>query len=66
MLTSDGRTLVQGALAWLWAKKERLIPIPGFRNEAQVKENAAAMDFGPLTETQYQQIEEITGRAVLT
>ena len=64
VLTSDGRTLVQGALAWLWARNERLIPIPGFRNEAQVKENAAAMDFGPLTEAQFKQIEEITGRAV--
>ena len=43
MLTSDGRTLPQGALAWIWARNERTIPIPGMRTVAQVKENAAAM-----------------------
>ncbi|MEJ2484344.1 MAG: aldo/keto reductase [Anaerolineales bacterium] len=64
VLTSDGRTLVQGAIAWLWARSERLIPIPGFRNERQVKENAGALKFGPLTPSQFQQVEEITGRAV--
>jgi len=64
VLTSDGRTLVQGAIAWLWARSDRLIPIPGFRNEAQVKENAGALQFGPLTPNQFQQVEEITGRAV--
>lgn len=65
VLTSDGRTPVQGALAWLWAQSERLIPIPGFRNMEQVKENAGAMQFGPLTTSQFQQLEEITGRAAV-
>ena len=32
ILTSGGRTLVQGALAWLWARSPRAIPIPGFKN----------------------------------
>ena len=31
VLTSDGRTLAQGALAWLWARSEAFIPIPGFK-----------------------------------
>jgi aryl-alcohol dehydrogenase-like predicted oxidoreductase len=61
-LTSGGRTLTQGALAWLWARSERTIPIPGFRTVAQVEENAAAMAFGPLSDDQMQQVDEILGR----
>ena len=30
ILTSGGRTLAQGALAWIWGRSERTIPIPGF------------------------------------
>jgi aryl-alcohol dehydrogenase-like predicted oxidoreductase len=31
ILTSDGRTLAQGALGWLWARSSPVIPIPGFK-----------------------------------
>lgn len=62
ILTSGGRTLAQGALAWLWARSPQTIPIPGFRTVAQVKENAAAMQFGPLTSEQMQEIDAILGR----
>ncbi len=48
ILASDGRTLPQGALAWVWARSKRSIPIPGFRTFDQVKENRAALSFGPL------------------
>ncbi|UVC09676.1 aldo/keto reductase [Rhizobium sp. TH2] len=48
LLRTDGRTLSQGALAWLWAKSDRTLPIPGFRTVAQVEENAGALDKGPL------------------
>jgi aryl-alcohol dehydrogenase-like predicted oxidoreductase len=47
-LTSDGRTLAQGALGWLWARSDRTIPIPGCRTVAQVEENAGALAKGPL------------------
>ena len=57
MLTSDGRTLAQGALAWLWARSRRTIPIPGVRTIAQVEENAEAMAFGPLTGAQMAEVE---------
>src|SRR5258707_86607 len=30
ILTSNGRTIAQGALAWLWARSEKTLPIPGF------------------------------------
>lgn len=62
ILTSGGRTIAQGALAWLWARSPQTIPIPGFRTVAQVQENAAAMSFGPLTPEQMREIDEILGR----
>jgi aryl-alcohol dehydrogenase-like predicted oxidoreductase len=34
--TANGRTLAQGALAWLWARSPNLIPIPGARTIAHV------------------------------
>ena len=30
VLTADGRTLAQGALAWIWGRSERTLPVPGF------------------------------------
>jgi aryl-alcohol dehydrogenase-like predicted oxidoreductase len=31
ILSSGGRTPAQGALAWIWGRSERTIPIPGFK-----------------------------------
>lgn len=62
ILVSGGRTLAQGALAWLWARSDKTLPIPGFRTVKQVQENAAAMEFGPLTQAQFDEIEKILGR----
>jgi aryl-alcohol dehydrogenase-like predicted oxidoreductase len=62
VLTSGGRTMVQGALAWIWARSERTIPIPGFKTVRQAEENAGAMAFGPLTAGQMRQINELLGR----
>jgi aryl-alcohol dehydrogenase-like predicted oxidoreductase len=62
VLTSDGRTLAQGALAWIWARNEKTIPIPGIRTVAQAQENAGAMQFGPLSNDQMQEIESLLGR----
>lgn len=59
ILTTGGRTLVQGSLAWIWAKSGVTIPIPGFKTVEQVKENAKAMDFGPLPQTQMKEIDKI-------
>jgi aryl-alcohol dehydrogenase-like predicted oxidoreductase len=59
---SNGRTYAQGALAWLWARSENAIPIPGFKSVAHVEENAAAMQFGPLTPNQMTEIDELLGR----
>jgi aryl-alcohol dehydrogenase-like predicted oxidoreductase len=62
ILTSGGRTLAQGALAWLWARSPMTIPIPGFRTVAQVDENCKAMQYGPLSSEQFQEVERIMGR----
>jgi len=62
ILTSNGRTLAQGALAWLWGRSEKTIPIPGFRTVKQVEENSRALEFGPLTPAQMQEIEGIIER----
>ncbi|WP_202872986.1 aldo/keto reductase [Kribbella capetownensis] len=59
VLTSDGRTLAQGALAWPWARSEAFIPIPGFKTVAQVEENAGALDHGPLTKTELAEVTTI-------
>jgi aryl-alcohol dehydrogenase-like predicted oxidoreductase len=59
ILTSNGRTLAQGALAWIWAVSPRTIPIPGFRNTTQATDNAGAMQFGPLTADQMAQINQL-------
>jgi aryl-alcohol dehydrogenase-like predicted oxidoreductase len=62
ILTSNGRTPAQGALAWLWARSPKTVPIPGFRTVKQAEENARAMDFGPLNQEQFREIEQTLGR----
>lgn len=59
ILTSGGRTVAQGALAWLWARSPNAIPIPGFRTVAQVEENCRAMEFGPLAPDEMDEIDAI-------
>ena len=62
VLTSGRRTLAQGALAWLLARSDKTLPIPGFKTVAQVEQNVAAADFGPLSDEQMRQIDDILGR----
>ena len=56
ILTSDGRTPAQGALAWIWAHSPVTIPIPGFKTVAQAEENAGAIAHGPLRPEQLDEI----------
>jgi aryl-alcohol dehydrogenase-like predicted oxidoreductase len=62
ILTSNGRSVAQGALAWLWARSQKTLPIPGFRTVKQVEENAGAMQFGPLTAEQMYEIDVMLER----
>ncbi len=59
LLTADGRTVAQGALAWIWAKSPRIIPIPGFRTLAQVEDNAGALEKGPLSSAAVEEIDRL-------
>jgi aryl-alcohol dehydrogenase-like predicted oxidoreductase len=61
VLTSGGRTPAQGALGWLLARSPRTVPIPGIRTVAQAGQNAAALDFGPLTPAQMTDIARLLG-----
>jgi len=54
--------MVEGALGWLWARSSWVIPIPGFRTVAQVEQNAAARDLGPLTADQMETLAAVAVR----
>lgn len=49
LLTSGGRTPAQGALGWILARSPHTLPIPGFKSEAQVRDNLGALEKGPLS-----------------
>jgi aryl-alcohol dehydrogenase-like predicted oxidoreductase len=57
-LTCDGRSTVQGALGWIWARSPLTIPLPGFRNMEQMRALVQAMQFGPLPLAAMQAIAE--------
>jgi aryl-alcohol dehydrogenase-like predicted oxidoreductase len=59
ILTSTGRTMAQGALAYIWALDENMIPIPGFKSVQQVEQNASALSFGPLSQDELDQARSI-------
>jgi len=59
ILTSNGRTMAQGALAYIWALDDRMVPIPGFKSVKQVQDNAGTLEFGPLTGAQVKEIQSI-------
>ena len=62
ILRSGGRTLAQGAIAWLWGASPRNVPIPGIRTVEQAKENAGALQFGPLLPDQVTEIDKLLSR----
>jgi aryl-alcohol dehydrogenase-like predicted oxidoreductase len=59
LLRSDGRSLAQGAFAWLWARSSRTLPIPGFRTVAQVEDMAGALEKGALSDAVMAEIETV-------
>jgi aryl-alcohol dehydrogenase-like predicted oxidoreductase len=59
LLQTDGRTLVQGAIGWLWARSERTLPIPGFRTAEQVDDLAGALEKGALPHGVMEEIERV-------
>ncbi len=62
----DRRTLPQIALAWIWTRSDRTVPIPGVKTIAQTAENIKAMEFSLLNADQMQKIDEIYERVPVT
>lgn len=62
LLTANGRSLVQGALCWIWAKSEANIPVPGARTLEQIEGIAGALAHGPMTEGELEEIETLMER----
>ncbi|MEM7259214.1 MAG: aldo/keto reductase [Pseudomonadota bacterium] len=62
LLRDGGRSTVQGALAWLWARNEHCLPIPGARTVEQVESLAQALSFGPLPDNVMQEIDALIDR----
>jgi len=62
ILQEDGRSLAQGALAWILTVSDATIPIPGFRTAAQVRENAAVLEQSLLSPAQMTQLESLLER----
>lgn len=56
ILISNGRTLAQGALAWIWGNSDISIPIPGFRTVKHVESTAGAIEKGKLSSDQIKEI----------
>jgi aryl-alcohol dehydrogenase-like predicted oxidoreductase len=59
VLTRDGRSYVQAALGWIWARSPYTVPVPGFRTIEQVEEDAEALRLGPLSEGQMEEIRRL-------
>ncbi|WP_236884248.1 aldo/keto reductase [Devosia sp. A16] len=62
LLTSGGRSVAQGALGWVLARSPQTIPIPGFKTEAQIRDNLGALDKGPLPMAAMAEIDALLGR----
>jgi aryl-alcohol dehydrogenase-like predicted oxidoreductase len=58
-LTVGGRTLAQGALGWILARSPHALPVPGFKTEAQIRDNLGALAKGPLPADTMAQIDRI-------
>ncbi|MFC4946133.1 aldo/keto reductase [Pseudonocardia sp. GCM10023141] len=61
LLTAGGRTLVQGSLAYVWGRSPGAVALPGVRTAAQAKEQAGALEFGPLTAAAVADIDAVLG-----
>jgi aryl-alcohol dehydrogenase-like predicted oxidoreductase len=63
LLATDGRSLTQAALAWILARSDRTLPIPGFKTVAQVEENADPHATTPLSAQEFAAVEAMMERA---
>ena len=62
IITSNSRSMAQGAIAWLWGRNPAAMPIPGFRTPRQVHDLCDARAHGALTADQMTEIETLLAR----
>lgn len=62
LLTIGGRTLAQGALSWILARSPNALPVPGFKTEAQIRDNLGTLSKGPLPEDAMREVDEVLSR----
>jgi aryl-alcohol dehydrogenase-like predicted oxidoreductase len=58
-LCAGGRTLVQGALAYVWARSPKAVALGGIRTPEQAREQSGALAHGPLTPAQVATIDRL-------
>lgn len=58
-LRADGRTLIQGALAYVWARSRRAVALGGVRTPEHAREQAGALAHGPLSPAQIDTIDRL-------
>lgn len=63
LLSAGGRSMAQGALAWILARNPRAVPLPGFRTAEQVEDLCGALLKGPFEPTGLATFESIIQRA---
>jgi aryl-alcohol dehydrogenase-like predicted oxidoreductase len=63
LLTTGGRTLAQGALSWILARSPIALPVPGFKTEAQIRDNLGVLEKGPLPAAIMDEIDTVLGRS---
>lgn len=59
LIEGHGRTGIQILLSYLWSTSDTTIPIPGAKTVAQIEENAAILEYGPLKSDLLKSINEI-------
>ncbi len=59
LLQANGRSLAQGALGWILARSPAALPVPGFKTEAQVRDNLGANEKGALPDDAMAEIDTI-------
>ena len=59
LLTVDERTVAQGALGYILAKRSIILPIPGFKTADHVVEHLGAMRHGPLPAAAMEELERV-------
>lgn len=59
LLTVGNRTVAQGALGYILAKRSFILPIPGFKTADHVTEHLGAMHHGPLPAATMEELERV-------